>query len=67
ATGVRLRPQARFEANRHLWRLLGRDGASQRPSDLWVLSVGGKYRAAGNRENGHGFCPVVWCFYGITV
>ena len=45
----------------------GDGGASKRPSDLWVLSVGGKYRAAGNAENGHGFSPVVWHFYGITV
>ena len=40
----------------------GDGGASKRPSDLWVLSVGGKYRAAGNAENGHGICPVVLCF-----
>ena len=45
----------------------GDGGASKRPSGLLVLSAGGKYRAAGNAENGHGFCPVVWHFYGITV
>ena len=42
SSGVWLRPQARFEANRRR-RLLGRDGASKRPSGLWVLSPGRKY------------------------
>ena len=45
SSGVWLRPQARFEANRRR-RLLGRDGASKRPSGLWVLSPGRKYHLA---------------------
>ena len=37
-------------------------GASKRPSGLWVLSPGRKYRAAGKSEKGHILCPVTLCF-----